>query len=97
MKSGIPSSLECNVILSLFYGGTSLPTQIRATARDLGASIPRGSIYVTLKRLEAEGVVSSWTEDPEEGDGVGLTRRLYTLTAYGKRLGQWILERPRKT
>ena len=44
--------------------------------------LKRGSIYVTLGRMEAKGFVASRQEDRVPG-AIGLPRRLYRPTAYG--------------
>lgn len=45
-------------------------------------ALKRGSIYVTLARMEEKGFVDSWQE--ERGPGAsGLPRRLYRATPYG--------------
>ena len=44
--------------------------------------LKRGSIYVTLGRMEAKGFVESRQEDRAPG-AIGLPRRLYRPTAYG--------------
>jgi DNA-binding PadR family transcriptional regulator len=45
-------------------------------------SLKRGSIYVTLGRMEAKGFVESRQEDRAAG-AIGLPRRLYRPTPYG--------------
>lgn len=47
--------------------------------------LKRGTIYVTLSRMEAKGFLESRQEarEPEAG---GLPRRLYRVTAYGSRV-----------
>jgi DNA-binding PadR family transcriptional regulator len=47
-----------------------------------GGRLKRGSVYVTLGRMEAKGFVSSRQEDRPAG-AIGLPRRLYRPTAYG--------------
>ena len=47
-----------------------------------GGRLKRGSIYVTLGRMEAKGFVASRQEDRPAG-AIGLPRRLYRPTAYG--------------
>ena len=47
-----------------------------------GRRLKRGSIYVTLGRMEAKGFVASRQEDRAPG-AIGLPRRLYRPTAYG--------------
>jgi DNA-binding PadR family transcriptional regulator len=47
--------------------------------------LKRGTVYVTLGRMEEKGFISSRFESrpPEEG---GLPRRLYEATAFGRRV-----------
>ena len=47
-----------------------------------GGSLKRGSIYVTLARMETKGFVESWQEERAPG-AIGLPRRLYRATDYG--------------
>ena len=47
-----------------------------------GGSLKRGSIYVTLGRMEVKGFVTSRQEERAPG-AIGLPRRLYTATEYG--------------
>jgi DNA-binding PadR family transcriptional regulator len=44
--------------------------------------LKRGSVYVTLSRMEAKGFVESRQEARAPG-AIGLPRRLYTPTPYG--------------
>ena len=44
--------------------------------------VKRGSVYVTLARMEAKGFVESRQEERPAG-AIGLPRRLYKATAYG--------------
>ena len=44
--------------------------------------LKRGSIYVTLGRMEAKGFVTSRQEERTPG-AIGLPRRLYRATPYG--------------
>jgi DNA-binding PadR family transcriptional regulator len=51
--------------------------------------LKRGTIYVTLGRMEDKGYVTSRLEDPPPATG-GLPRRLYEPTAFGTRvLAAW--------
>jgi PadR family transcriptional regulator PadR len=50
-----------------------------------GRRVKRGTVYVTLARMEDKGLVASRQEDPPAEAG-GLPRRLYTPTALGRRL-----------
>ena len=47
-----------------------------------GGRLKRGSIYVTLSRMESKGFVESWQEERAAG-GIGLPRRIYRATGYG--------------
>ncbi len=44
--------------------------------------VKRGSVYVTLARMEAKGFVESRQEERTPG-AIGLPRRLYKATPYG--------------
>jgi PadR family transcriptional regulator, regulatory protein PadR len=45
--------------------------------------VKRGTVYVTLGRMEQKGLISSRVEDEPPPSG-GLPRRLYMATAYGR-------------
>jgi PadR family transcriptional regulator PadR len=47
--------------------------------------LKRGTVYVTLGRMEDKGFIASALEDAPPGAG-GLPRRLYTPTALGRRM-----------
>jgi DNA-binding PadR family transcriptional regulator len=47
-----------------------------------GGRLKRGSVYVTLARMEAKGFVESHQEERHPG-AIGLPRRLYRATPYG--------------
>ena len=58
--------------------------------RSKGA-LKRGTVYVTLGRMQEKGYVQSRTETPSPG-AIGLPRRLYQPTAHGLRvLDAWNL------
>jgi len=48
-----------------------------------GGALKRGTVYVTLGRMEEKGLVSSHREDKPPAGG-GLPRPLYKLTASGR-------------
>jgi DNA-binding PadR family transcriptional regulator len=48
-------------------------------------ALKRGTVYVTLGRMQDKGYVESWTEKQSVG-AIGLPRRLYRPTAYGLRV-----------
>lgn len=70
------------VILELLTGDESYGLQLVAASKGL---LKRGTIYVTLGRMEIKGYVTSRTEDAPDGAG-GLPRRLYEATPYGLRV-----------
>ena len=51
---------------------------VEASSRQL----KRGTIYVTLSRMEAKGFIASRQEEPIAG-AIGLPRRMYRVTPYG--------------
>jgi DNA-binding PadR family transcriptional regulator len=51
-------------------------------ARDAGVELSRGTIYVTLERLEQKGYVTSWFSDPQAIRG-GKSRRFFRLKPAG--------------
>jgi PadR family transcriptional regulator, regulatory protein PadR len=61
-----------------------MPTQpIRdLIGRDAGVALSRGSIYITLDRLESKGLVESWFSDPT-GEPGGKARRLFRIRPAG--------------
>ena len=48
-------------------------------------ALKRGSVYVTLARMEEKGFVDSRQEDRDQGTS-GLPRRLYRATPYGRKV-----------
>jgi PadR family transcriptional regulator PadR len=48
-------------------------------------ALKRGTVYVTLGRMEAKGLVESQQEPVPHG-GIGLPRRIYRPTALGERM-----------
>ena len=60
------------------YGASIL----RELDREAGRDVPRGSVYVTLDRLEAKGMVESRAGEATSGRG-GRPRRLIRVTEAG--------------
>lgn len=50
-----------------------------------GGELKRGTVYVTLARMEEKGFIASRLDDEPPPSG-GLPRRLYTATPYGREL-----------
>ncbi|MCC7124199.1 MAG: PadR family transcriptional regulator [Acidobacteria bacterium] len=47
--------------------------------------LKRGTVYVTLGRMEEKGFITSHLDDPPPGAG-GMPRRMYQATALGTRM-----------
>ena len=76
-------SAKESLILELLGGGEDLyGLQLVAAAK---GRLKRGTVYVTLGRMEQKGYVTSRAEDAPDGAG-GLPRRLYEATPYGLRV-----------
>ena len=68
-------------IVRLGAGAYAVP--IRDELKDrVGVNLSRGSIYVTLDRLERKGYVSSWFDDPTPEPG-GKARRCFKIERDG--------------
>ena len=81
---GIPnlSGKEAVIMSLLVEAGKSYGLQLvqRSDGR-----LKRGTVYVTLNRLEEKGFISSWLEPPASGQH-GPPRRLYSVTGEGARI-----------
>ena len=73
---------EQAILELLASGGPMYGLQL--VERSAGA-LKRGTVYVTLGRMEAKGLVQS-EEQPLPPGGIGLPRRIYCLTALGERM-----------
>jgi DNA-binding PadR family transcriptional regulator len=84
-KSELPrlSSTE-HLILELLAGNEMFGLQL---VEESNGALKRGTVYVTLGRMQDKGYVESWTEAPTPG-AIGLPRRLYRPTGYGLRVLQ---------
>jgi DNA-binding PadR family transcriptional regulator len=84
-KSELPrlSSTE-HLILELLAGNEMFGLQLVEESK---GALKRGTVYVTLGRMQDKGYVESWTETPSPG-AIGLPRRLYRPTGYGLRVLQ---------
>jgi PadR family transcriptional regulator, regulatory protein PadR len=72
------SSREC-LVLEQLRDGEKYGLELVATS---GGALKRGTVYVTLGRMERKGFVESRQEAQPAG-AIGLPRRLYRATAYG--------------
>jgi PadR family transcriptional regulator len=68
------------VILRLGEGSYAVP--IREELRRHGVNLSRGSVYVTLDRLERKGYVRSWFDEPIPEPG-GKARRCFVIERDG--------------
>jgi PadR family transcriptional regulator PadR len=50
-----------------------------------GGALKRGTVYVTLGRMEAKGLVES-EQEPQPPGAIGLPRRIYRPTPLGERM-----------
>jgi DNA-binding PadR family transcriptional regulator len=76
------STKEALILEMLARNGESYGLQLVAASK---GRLKRGTVYVTLGRMEDKGYVASRTEDAPDGAG-GLPRRLYEATPYGLRV-----------
>jgi len=70
------------VILELLVGEEMFGLQLVEESR---GALKRGTVYVTLSRMQDKGYVESRTEKQPAG-AIGLPRRLYKPTGYGVRV-----------
>jgi DNA-binding PadR family transcriptional regulator len=75
------SSTE-RLILELLAGEEMFGLQL---VEQSNGTLKRGTVYVTLGRMQDKGYVESWAEKQSPG-AIGLPRRLYRPTAYGLRV-----------
>lgn len=68
-------------ILRVGEGAYAVPIR-EEIRREAGLALSRGTVYVTLDRLERKGYVSSWFEDPTPEPG-GKSKRCYRLEREG--------------
>jgi DNA-binding PadR family transcriptional regulator len=77
-----------HLILSLLADGENFGLGLVESS---GGEVKRGTVYVTLARMQDKGYVESRTEPLPDG-AIGLPRRLYRPTANGLRvLNAWTL------
>ena len=68
-------------ILRIGEGAYAVPIR-QELERNAGVSLSRGTIYVTLDRLERKGYVTSWFADPTPEPG-GKARRCFRIERAG--------------
>jgi PadR family transcriptional regulator len=83
MRHGISLPRKERAILELLASDGPM-YGLQLVDRSSGA-LKRGTVYVTLGRMEMKGLVKS-EEQPLPPGGIGLPRRVYQLTALGERM-----------
>ena len=78
-SNGLPSPKEAEVLEMLLSGHEMYGLEM---VRNSKGSLKRGTIYVTLNRLEEQRLVSSRADKADE---TGLSRRHYRITGQGTR------------
>ncbi len=68
-------------ILRIGHGAYAVPIR-EELEQSAGVALSRGTIYVTLDRLERKGYVSSWFDDPTPEPG-GKARRCFRIEPGG--------------
>jgi DNA-binding PadR family transcriptional regulator len=76
------SAKETSILELLARDGELYGLQLVAESK---GRLKRGTVYVTLGRMEDKGYVTARAEDAPEGAG-GLPRRLYRPTPFGLRV-----------
>ena len=71
-----------SLVMDLLRGGDRYGLEL-VDASD--GALKRGSVYVTLARMEEKGFVDSRQEERDQGIS-GLPRRLYRATPYGRKV-----------
>ena len=75
-------SAKETLILEALRGGEMFGLQLVESSE---GSLKRGTVYVTLGRMQEKGLVESRLEERHPG-AIGLPRRLYRATAFGLRV-----------
>ncbi len=83
-KAGLLGELEQLLLLAVLrLNGNSYAVPILDEVHSkTGLNISRGSVYVTLDRLEQKGCLESWFSDPTPERG-GKAKRFFRLTPLG--------------
>jgi len=83
-RDGLLGSFEQMVLLAILQVGESAyaPLVLEKLEEGLGRKISRGSIYVTLDRLERKGLLRSRAGGPE-GERGGRPKRYLAVTEQG--------------
>ena len=83
MRSTIPHLSHAEgLILELLVGNDMIGLELVERS---GGKLKRGTVYVTLGRMQEKGYVESRAE-PVPARGIGLPRRRYRSTPFGRRM-----------
>ncbi len=83
-KSGLLGELEQLILLAVLHrdGKAYAVSILEDIHRQTGLELSRGSIYVTLDRLQRKGYLESWFTDPTPERG-GKAKRCFRLAPQG--------------
>ena len=87
MSTGQPPTLPSKERLILGLLITIGPTHGLRLVHDSDGNLKRGTVYVTLGRMENKGLIASEQEALHPG-AIGLPRRIYRATPLGERVYQ---------
>ncbi|MDR4469796.1 MAG: PadR family transcriptional regulator [Nitrospira sp.] len=86
-------SLDESVILQVLQQNQLQELDGLELVKKSKSRLHRGTIYVTLERMRTNGLIESRHEQ-EDSSAPGISRRLYTATAFGKRVyAVWVKSR----
>jgi PadR family transcriptional regulator, regulatory protein PadR len=84
-RTGLLGELEQMVLMAVLRLENPYPVSVRNEIKSrTGINLSRGTIYVTLLRLDRRGLVESWLGDPTPERG-GKAKRCFRVTAVGRR------------
>ena len=84
-QQGILGELEQMVLMAVLRLDDPYPVSVRNEIHErAGVNLSRGTIYVTLHRLEERGLVTSSLGAPTPARG-GKAKRVFAVTAEGRR------------
>jgi DNA-binding PadR family transcriptional regulator len=85
-EKGLLGELEQLVLLAVVrLGEAAYAVSIRDEIEDrTGIALGRGTVYVTLDRLDRKGYVTSWFSEPTAERG-GKAKRCFRVSAAGRR------------
>lgn len=84
-RISILGELEQMALLALLRLHEAHPVRVRNEIEAVaGVELSRGTIHVTLHRLEQRGLVESWLGEPTAERG-GKAKRMFVVTARGRK------------